>query len=272
MSVLEEVYTLADGNEIPKLGLGTWLVDDDKAAEVVEAAINAGYRNIDTAQAYGNERGVGEGIRASGIPREELFVSTKLAAEIKDYDEAVAAINESLRKLNIGYVDLLLIHCPQPWDDFRGGDYFEGNVEAWRALEEALAAGKARTIGVSNFLEKDLENIFKNSEQTPMVNQIQVHPGETPSELIDYCQDRDILIQAYSPIAHGKILGNPEMSVLAEKYGVSIPQLCLRYALQLGTQPLPKTLNPEHMKENAELDFEISDDDMDVLRALDASD
>ncbi|CQD19687.1 morphine 6-dehydrogenase [Mycolicibacterium conceptionense] len=137
MTILDETYTLSNGVEIPKLGLGTWLIDDDKAAEAVRAAVEIGYRNIDTAQAYGNERGVGEGIRTCGMARKELFVSTKLAAEIKDYDQAVAAIEGSLDKLGLEYVDLMLIHSPQPWNDFRGGDYAEGNRQAWRALEHA---------------------------------------------------------------------------------------------------------------------------------------
>jgi diketogulonate reductase-like aldo/keto reductase len=156
MTILNDTYTLANGITIPKLGLGTWFIDDDQAAGAVRVAIEIGYRNIDTAQAYGNERGVGEGVRTSGVSREELFVSTKLAAEIKDYDGAVAAIDESLAKLDIGYIDLMLIHAPQPWDDFRGGDYAEGNRKAWRALEKAQDAGKIRAIGVSNFQQKDL--------------------------------------------------------------------------------------------------------------------
>lgn len=137
MTVLKETCTLSNGVEIPRLGLGTWFIDDDKAAEAVRAAVQIGYRNIDTAQAYGNERGVGEGVRTSGVPREELFVSTKLAAEIKDYDQALAAIDGSLEKLGLDHVDLMLIHSPQPWNDFRGGDYAQGNRAAWRAMEKA---------------------------------------------------------------------------------------------------------------------------------------
>src|SRR4051794_3530540 len=154
MSILSETYRLSNGVEIPKLGLGTWFIDDDDAGDAVRAAIEIGYRNIDTAQAYGNERGVGAGVRASGIARAELFISTKLAAEIKDYDQAIAAIDESLSTLHIGHIghiDLMLIHAPQPWDDFRGGDYSAGNRAAWRALEDAHKAGKLRSIGVSNF-------------------------------------------------------------------------------------------------------------------------
>lgn len=268
--ILNETYTLSNGVTIPKLGLGTWFIDDDAAADAVKAAIGLGYRNIDTAQAYGNERGVGEGVRTSGVARDELFVSTKLAAEIKDYDGATAAIDGSLAKLGLDHIDLMLIHAPQPWGDFRGGNYAEGNREAWRALEDAYRAGKLRAIGVSNFLQSDLEDIASTATVTPHVNQILVHAGNTPSELIAYCQERDILIEAYSPIAHGEILGNPEVQAMAGRYGVTVPQLCIRYTLQLGTVSLPKTANPEHMRSNAAVDFVISDADMVALRDLQA--
>ncbi|MGW3865594.1 aldo/keto reductase [Streptomyces sp. NPDC005047] len=272
MSTLNETYTLSNGVEIPKLGLGTWFIDDDKAAEAVRAAVGTGYRNIDTAQAYGNERGVGEGIRTAGVAREDLFVSTKLAAEIKDYDAAVTAIDESLAKLDIGYLDLMLIHSPQPWDDFRGGDYAEGNRQAWRALEDAHKAGRIRAIGVSNFLQSDLENILAHGTVAPHVDQVLLHAGNTPVELLAFCEERGILVQAYSPIAHGTLLDSRRIKAIAEKYRVSVPQLCIRYTLQLGTQPLPKTANPEHMRSNADVDFEISEEDMATLRTLDERD
>ncbi|WP_030742601.1 aldo/keto reductase [Streptomyces sp. NRRL F-5135] len=268
MTALDETYTLSNGVEIPKLGLGTWFIDDDKAAEAVRAAVGIGYRNIDTAQAYGNEHGVGDGVRSCGEPRDELFVSTKLAAEIKDYDQAIAAIDGSLTTLGLDHVDLVLIHSPQPWDDFRGGDYAQGNREAWRALEDAHRAGKIRSIGVSNFQRHDLENILQGASVVPHVNQLLVHAGNTPSDLLAYCQSKQILVEAYSPIAHGAILTNAEVQAMAQKYGVSVPQLCIRYTLQLGTVSLPKTANPEHMRSNAEVDFEISGADMDVLRDL----
>ncbi|MFJ7631647.1 aldo/keto reductase [Streptomyces sp. NPDC097595] len=272
MSILNETYTLSNGVEIPKLGLGTWFIDDDQAAAAVRAAVEIGYRNIDTAQAYGNERGVGEGIRTSGVAREDLFVSTKLAAEIKDHDTAAAAIDESLAKLDIGYIDLMLIHAPQPWDDFRGGDYAEGNRQAWCALEDAHKAGKIRAIGVSNFLPSDLENILTHGTVAPQVDQVLLHAGNTPDELLAFCEERNILVQAYSPIAHGTLLDSRQIKTIAEKYKVSVPQLCIRYTLQLGTQPLPKTANPEHMRSNADADFEISEDDMTTLRTLDERD
>ena len=270
--ILDETYTLSNGVEIPKLGLGTWFIADDVAAQAVRDAISIGYRNIDTAQAYGNERGVGEGIRTAGVPREDFFVSTKLAAEIKDYEGAVAAIDGSLATMGLDYVDLMLIHSPQPWSDFRGGDYSEGNREVWRALEEAYEAGKIRSIGVSNFLEKDVESLLETAKVVPHVNQLLVHVGNTPSDLLEYCALKKVLVQAYSPIAHGAILGNPTVAEVAERYGVSIPQLCIRYTLQLGTQSLPKTGNPEHMRDNAQVDFVISNEDMAALRDLDDKD
>jgi diketogulonate reductase-like aldo/keto reductase len=268
MTILNDTCTLANGIAIPRLGLGTWFIDDDQAAEAVRAAAGIGYRNIDTAQAYGNERGVGEGVRTCAVSREELFVSTKLAAEIKDYHGAAAAIDESLAKLDTGYIDLMLIHAPQPWADFRGGDFAEGNRQAWRALEEAHEAGKIRAIGVSNFLQSDLENILEHGTVTPHVNQVLVHAGNTPSQLITLCQGKGILVEAYSPIAHGEILGNAQVQAMAQKYSVSVPQLCIRYTLQLGTVSLPKTANPDHMRSNAQVDFEISEADMDVLKEL----
>jgi diketogulonate reductase-like aldo/keto reductase len=270
--ILNETYSLSNGVTIPKLGLGTWFIDDSAAAQAVRDAVGIGYRNIDTAQAYGNERGVGEGVRTSGIPRDELFVSTKLAAEIKDYDNATAAIDRSLAALGLDHIDLMLIHSPQPWDDFRGGDYAEGNREAWRALEDAYTAGKLRAIGVSNFEQEDLENILASCTVPPQVNQLLVHIGNTPTDLIAYCESRNILVEAYSPIAHGAILDNPDVAAMAQNYGVTVPQLCIRYTLQLGTVPVPKTANPDHMRTNAAVDFTISDEDLDSLRAMDQKD
>lgn len=211
-------------------------------------------------------------MRTSGVGRDDLFVSTKLAAEIKDYDAAVAAIDGSLRTLGLDVIDLMMIHSPQPWNDFRGGDYADGNRAAWRALEDAHSAGKLRAIGVSNFQQPDLENILDGGTVVPHVNQLLVHAGNTPTELLDFCASVDILVEAYSPIAHGAILEQPDIQRMAEKYAVSVPQLCIRYTVQLGTVSLPKTANPDHMRSNAEIDFEISGDDMAALTDLHARD
>jgi len=265
--ILTEKYTLSNGVEIPKIGLGTWMIDDDKVAQAVRSAIEIGYRHIDTAQGYMNEQGVGEGIRTCGIPRKEIFVTTKLDAFIKNYDGAAAAVDGSLQKLGLDYIDLMIIHSPEPWTDFRKGEhFFEGNREAWRALEDAYKAGKLRAIGVSNFEKVDLDNILEHCTVKPMINQILAHVSNTPFDLIEYTQSKDIVVEAYSPVAHGELLKNEEISAMAERYNVSIPQLCIRYCLQLDMLPLPKTANPEHMRNNAAVDFEISDVDMEVLK------
>ena len=267
--ILDETFVLSNGVEIPKLGLGTWFIDDDKAAEAVRAAVKLGYRHIDTAQAYGNERGVGEGVRTCGLDRKELFVTTKLAAEVKTYEEAVATIDGSLKAMGLDYIDMMLIHSPQPWADFRGADRcFQGNRQAWKALEEAYQAGKLRAIGVSNFEKEDLDSLTETCAVPPMVNQLLAHVSNTPFELMAECKRRGILVEAYSPIAHGEILNHPVLETLAEKYGVSVPQLCIRYCLQLGALPLPKTADPEHMKVNAAVDFTISDGDMETLKGM----
>lgn len=264
--VLNENYTLSNGVKIPKIGLGTWLIPDGEAAQAVRDAVAMGYRHIDTAQAYGNERGVGEGVRTCGVPREEIFITSKVAAEHKTYESAAKSIDESLAKLGMDYIDLMIIHCPQPWAEFRGERrYFTENKEVWRALEKAYKDGKVKAIGVSNFLVDDLENILDGCEVKPMVNQILTHITNTPLELINFCREHDVLCEAYSPIAHGEALKNRLILSVAEKYSVTPAQLCVRYALQLGMVVLPKTSNPEHMKNNADIEFEISAEDMDIL-------
>lgn len=267
--ILNENYTLANGVTIPKLGLGTWFIGDDQVAEAVKSAVKLGYRHIDTAQAYQNERGVGEGIRNCGVPRQELFVTTKLAAEVKSYDEAVASIEDSLQTLGLDYIDLMIIHSPQPWMQFAEADrFFEGNRAAWKALEEAYVSGKLRAIGVSNFEQQDLDNILSDCSVKPMVNQVLAHITNTPMALIDYCQSQDILVEAYSPIGHGELLKNQDLVAMAEKYQVSVPQLSIRYTLQLNLLPLPKTARSAHMENNAAVDFEITAADMDVLKNM----
>lgn len=268
--ILNETYTLSNGFEIPKIGLGTWFIDDDKAAQAVRDAVEIGYRHIDTAEAYGNERGVGEGVRTCELKREEIFVTTKLAAEMKTYENAVKAIDESLLKMDIGYIDLMLIHCPQPWANYRQDkrSYDEGNLEAWRALEDAVKSGKLRSIGVANFEQPDIDSLLSGCTIQPVVNQLLAHISNTPHELIAYSEEKGMKVQAYSPIAHGQILKHPVIIEMAEKYGVTVPQICIRYTLQLGLISLPKTGNPEHMKSNAEVDFIISDEDMETLKTM----
>ncbi len=268
--IYDKYITLKDGAKLPALGFGTWCIDDDKAAAAVRTAIELGYRHIDTAQAYGNERGVGEGVRTCGVPRNELFVVSKVAAEHKSYDSAAKSIDETLEKTGLDYLDMMIIHAPQPWAEWRGERrYFEENREVWRALEDAHTAGKLREIGVSNFLCDDLESLLPHCRIKPAVNQVLAHIGNTPDELIAFCKENGIAVEAYSPIAHGEALKSPVITETAKKYAVSPAQLCIKYILQLGLIALPKASSREHIRENAELDFEISDTDMTALRKAD---
>lgn len=268
--MFDKKLTLANGVEVPQLALGTWLIDDSAAAAAVKAAIKLGYRHIDTAQAYGNERGVGEGVKDSGIAREEIFVTSKVAAEHKDYKSAAEGIDETLRKTGLDYLDLMIIHSPQPWNKVNQSDdrYTEGNREAWRALEDAYKAGKLRAIGVSNFLQGDIDSLWETAQTKPMVNQVLCHISNSPLDLIDYCTKKGMVMEAYSPVAHGEALKNQVIADMAKKYGVSIPQLCIRFDIQLGMIVLPKTADPEHMKQNADVDFIISDEDMQALKTI----
>lgn len=264
--IIEGTYTLTNGVAIPKLGLGTWRIEESAVGPMVREAIGIGYRHVDTAQAYENEQGVGEGMRASGVARDKLFVTTKLAAECKSLDHARERIDQSLKALALDHIDLMLIHSPQPWADFREGEHFyEGNLEAWRALEEAYQAGKLRAIGVSNFEAADLDNLLEHGNIAPMVNQILAHAGNTPFDLIEYSRSKGLLVEAYSPVAHGAALRDPKLVELSQKYDVGIAQLCIRYCLQLGLLPLPKSTSAEHIRDNATVDFTISDEDMETL-------
>ncbi len=270
---MEKDLKLSNGRVIPVLAYGTWLIPNEEAAECVKTAIEAGYRHIDTAQAYGNEEGVGLGIKQSGIKREDIYITTKVMAEFKSYEYAKVSIEDSLKRLGVDYVDLILIHCPQPWREFRGPKrYFEENREVWRALEEAYASGKAKAIGISNFLIDDIQNIENHCKVKPMVNQILCHIGNTPVDVIKYCQENGIVVEAYSPIAHGAALNNPNIKAMADKYHVSIAQLCIKYTLQINTVSIPKAKSKQHIIDNTKLDFEISQDDMIELMKLNEMD
>jgi len=268
--ILNETFTLNNGVTIPKIGLGTWELTGDKAVKAVKDAVNAGYRHIDTAWGYMNETEVGQAIRECGVPREELFVTSKLHADFKTVESAKKCLDESLAHLDIGYIDLMLIHAPAPWKQFREDNhYYEENLAVWKLMEEYYKEGKFRAIGVANFEKEDLDNLIENAEIKPMVNQILCHISNTPMSLIEYTKSQGILVEAYSPIGHGAMLQNAGVGEIAEKYGVSIPQLCIRYCLQLGTLPLPKTGNIDHMKSNADIDsFTISDEDMETLKNI----
>ena len=268
--IFEETFTLNNGVKIPKLALGTWEIPDNEVAAPVKNALKMGYRHIDTAQAYHNEKGVGQGIKDSGISRDQIFVNSKVEAEIKNYQEAKKSIDETLTRMDLDYLDMMIIHNPQPWKEVNQSDdrHFEGNLETWRALTDAMKEGKLRAIGVSSFQPKDLQNLFDNSDVKPMVNQILCHIGATPKKLINFCQEHDIVVESFSPVAHGEALTNNTIKSMAEKYQVSVAQLCIRYDWQLNTVVLPKSVNPEHMKQNAELNFAISDVDMKTLENI----
>lgn len=259
--------TLNNGVEIPALGFGTWGIDDKRVADAVRTAVALGYRHIDTAQAYENERGVGEGIRTCVIPRKDLFVVSKVAAEHKSYDAALTSIDQTLANMQLDYLDMMIIHSPQPWAEWRGEKrYFTENRAVWRAMEDALRAGKLRAIGISNFLTDDLDNLLSDCRIKPAVNQILAHIGNTPAELIAECQSKGIAVEAYSPIAHGEARKNAVITETAKAYGISYSQLCIQYLLQLGLIALPKASTYHHMKENITLNFVISDADMEKLR------
>ena len=266
---MDKTIKLNNNIDMPIIGLGTWLMSDNDAKASVVDAIKLGYRFIDTAEAYGNEEGVGQALKECGVPREEIFLQTKLKAEIKNYDDAKKEIELSFKKLGVDYIDSFIIHWPTPWNLRNGNVRFEKeNLEVWKALSEYVKSGRIRTIGLSNFWISDVKNILDNAEIKPTINQIKVHIGDTPMELINYCKENNIVVQAYSPIAHGKLLENERVARIASKYNVTISQLCIRYILQLGLVPIPKTTHKEYMKTNMDVDFVISNDDMVMLKEL----
>lgn len=254
---------------MPKLALGTWCMSAQEAAESVKYALKIGYRHIDTALAYSNEEGVSQGILNSGIDRAQIFVTTKIPAEVKSVEGAIQSIKTSLKNLNIGYIDLLLIHAPMPWNEIRGAKrYFKENLDVWGVMEKFYAEGTVKAIGVSNFKNNDLDNIIRNSEIPPMVNQIKVHPGSSAAVTLKGTLSRNITAMAYSPLGHGKTLSNPFILQLAQKYNVSPAQLCIKYVLQKGCCPVVKSSNHTHIESNANLDFTINDDDIKFLSCL----
>lgn len=263
--ILSENFQLNNGICIPKIAFGTWQISNDRVTDAAKAALSVGYRHIDTAAAYKNECGVGKALRESRLQREEVFITTKIPAEVKTYEGAKAVIAASLKNLETPYIDLMLIHAPKPWEELFGNSektYYEENLAVWKAMEEAVATGQLRAIGVSNFEICDLQNIIEHAEIRPAVNQIRVHIGHTPTEVISYCTANSIAVMAFSPNATGKLLGHPVVAEIAAKYQVSVPQLSIRYDYQLGLIPLPRSTNPIHITENKNIDFVISDTDM----------
>ena len=260
--------TLRNGVEIPCLGFGTWQVNDgDEAYNSVLHALKSGYTHIDTASAYGNEESVGRAIKDSGIPREKLFITTKLWNDVRGYDETIEAVNESLRKLGLDYIDLYLIHWPNPVK-YRD-NYIEMNRISYKAMEDLYKQGKIRAIGVSNFLVHHLEELMETCEIIPMVNQIRLFPGLRQDEVIEYCKKHNIRIEAYSPFGTGKIFDVEELKTLTNKYNKSVAQICLRYSLEKGYIPLPKSVTPSRIESNIDVfDFSLDKEDIELLDNL----
>ncbi|VXB92397.1 promiscuous glyoxal/methylglyoxal reductase [Arthrobacter sp. 9AX] len=261
---LAPLIKLNDGNAIPQLGLGTWPLDDDQAATAVVQALEAGYRHIDTAVKYGNERGVGNGVRASGVDRGELFITTKLDGQFQGNDRAVEGLNGALERLGLDYVDLLLIHWPLPQRD----DY----VSTWKTFERLQAEGKVRSIGVSNFKPAHLERLMTETDVVPAVNQIQLSPAITRTAEREFHEKHGIVTESYSPLggSGASLLDAPVLVQLAEKHGKTPAQLVLRWHIQHGLVTIPKTANPERMRENLEIfDFALDPQDLAELTILD---
>ena len=266
--IKDNKFILNNGVEIPAIGFGTWQVaDGEEGYNSCLWALKSGYRHIDTAYAYGNERSVARALADSGLEREDVFITTKLPADIKDYYGARDCFERSLVNLNTDYIDLYLIHAPWPWSDV-GSDCTDGNIAVWRAMIELYKEGKIRAIGVSNFHVKDIKALVEATGVVPAVNQIRYFVGNTQNEITRYCQENGILVEAYSPLATGALVEQEELVAMAKGYGVSIPQLCIRFCIENGTLPLPKSVNEERIKANLNVDFHIAREDMEYLNSL----
>lgn len=265
---LEDTYTLNNGVKIPIIGFGTWQTPDgDIAKHAVEVALNAGYRHIDTAAAYGNEKSVGQAIKNSGINRHDLFITTKLWNADHGYKSAKAAIDRSLQNLKVDYLDLYLIHWPNPVD--MRDHWAEANAESWRAMEEAVQAGKIRAIGVSNFRKRHLDEFLKTAEIKPVVNQIMLNPSDLQPDVVKVNNELKLLSEAYSPLGTGGLLGNETVNEIASEVGKSPAQVLIRWSLEHGFLPLPKSVHDKYIRANAEVfDFNLSSEQMNKLDSL----
>ena len=268
MNKLTDTFKLYNGVRVPCVGYGTYLTPDgDIAKNSVKEALKVGYRHIDTAFIYGNEKAVGEGLRESGIDRKEIFVTTKHWVTMRGFEKASEAIDISLKNLGLDYLDLYLIHWPCV--EKVSPDWKEINASTWRAFEDAYKSGKIRAIGVSNFQKKHYDALAERCEIKPMVNQIEFHPGYIQSETVAYSQKQDMLVQAFSPLGCGAVLSDKTLEAIAKKYNKSVAQLCLRFVLQSGLNVLTKSITPSRIIENADIfDFEINAEDMAVISAL----
>ena len=270
---LNDCFELSNGVKIPGMGYGTWQTPDGETARRgVEEAIKLGFRHVDTAFAYENEVSVGQGIRdgiaAAGLKREDIFLTTKHWIIYRGYKDTCKAIDTSLKNLGVDYLDLYLIHWPCVAKT-NPDDWKEINAGTWRGFEEAYKAGKIRAIGVSNFQKKHIEALLETAEIPPMVNQLEFHPGYHQPDNAAYCQEKGMLVEAWSPLGCGAVLGDERLKEIAGKYGKSVAQLCLRFALQNGVLPLSKSVHVERMKENiAIFDFEITKEDMAAIAAI----
>lgn len=264
---MTENYVLNNGVRIPAVGFGTWkIADGAEAADAVRDAIETGYRLIDGAGAYANEKGVGQGIRESGIRRDELFVTSKVWNTERGYDSTLRAFDRTMSDLGLDVLDLYLIHWPA--SPSRTDDWARVNADTWRALERLYAEGRVRAIGVSNFMPRHLDALLAGATVTPAVNQIEFHPGYMQSACVEYCNCHGILVEAWSPIGRGRVLDDPLILSIAAAHGRSAAQVCLRWAVQHGIVPLPKSTNAGRMSQNLDIfDFELTDSEM---RAIDA--
>lgn len=259
---------LSNGVTIPGLGYGTYQTPPEDAYRAVTDALAVGYRHIDTAALYGNESGVGQAVKDSGLKREEVFITSKLWNTERGYDKTMAAFEKTLAELGTDYLDLYLIHWPANEKQF-GQEAAALNLDTWRAFEDLYKAGKIKAIGVSNFMPNHLEALLAQAEIKPMVNQIEVHPGWPQTEAIRYCQRNDILVEAWAPLGEAAALSNPVLAKNAAKYDHTPAQVCLRWEIQQGILPLPKSVHKERMAENTKLfDFELTEDEMDIIGAL----
>ena len=259
----EHMIVLNNGVEIPQLGLGVFQVPPDDAQRVVETAFDAGYRHIDTAAAYNNEAGVGAAIKASGLPRDEVFITTKLRNGDQGYDDALAAYEHSCRRLRLDQVDLYLIHWPYPMAN--------AYVDSWRAMERLYAEGSVRAIGVSNFLTEHLDRLANETSVVPAVNQIELHPTYQQRDLTEVCRQRSIAIEAYSPLGQGADLEHQTVRRLADHYGKSPAQVVLRWHLQRGHIVIPKSNTPDRIRSNRDLDgWTLTADEVELITALES--
>ncbi|EPR72056.1 oxidoreductase of aldo/keto reductase family, subgroup 1 [Winogradskyella psychrotolerans RS-3] len=258
---------LNDGHTIPIIGFGTFKAKEQEGIESVKHALLNGYRLIDTAAAYNNEEAVGKGIKASGVPREEIFVTTKLWRDNLGYDMAKEEFEKSLKKLGLDYIDLYLIHWPANAKNYENWE--KANAEAWRAMEELQAEGKIKSIGVSNFFEEHLEALSKTAKVKPAVNQIEFHPGYWQEDLVNYCKKQHIVVESWSPLARGKVFENEVLEDIAKAHNTTVAKVCLRWIIQHDVIVIPKSTTKTRIEENINLDdFELSNKEMESINGL----